>query len=196
MDFFLSNNLSEVRPAWARRDEMMADYYDHYWCVPLHNDRDLFEMLTLEVFQAGLAWRTIWSRREAFRQAFANYDVYTVAAFSTNDFIRLVNDQSIIRNRAKILAAINNARAICKVTEDGQSFAAYLWGQIDGEIIRVIPDEEGKLPRTIPVAERLAKTMTQDGFSRIGPVTAFSFMCAVGMVDGRVYKKPTQLSEG
>ena len=100
------------RPAWAEQTPAMRDYYDHYWGLPVHDDRQLFEMLSLELFQAGLTWRTIWDRRQSFEHAFANFDVDRVAAFTAADIDRLCQDKTIIRNRRKISAVVVNARVI------------------------------------------------------------------------------------
>lgn len=100
------------RPTWAERTPSMQDYYDHYWGLPEHDDRQLFEMLSLELFQAGLTWRTIWARRAAFERAFADFDIDRVAAFTAADIDRLCQDQTIIRNRRKISAVVANARVV------------------------------------------------------------------------------------
>lgn len=187
MDFFVSSAKTPVnRPLWAQKNLLMADYYDNFWGFPIHDDSQLFEMLTLEVFQAGLTWQTVWCKREAFRHAFSNYDIFAVAGFDNQDIVRLVTDKTIIRNRAKIVATINNARAVRQILVNGQSLDDYLWSQFNYRSLKIKPDCEGKLKPTIPEAKALAKKMAQDGFCRLGPVTTFSFMCAIGIVNGRL----------
>src|SRR5579872_5723485 len=110
----------------------MRDYHDREWCVPSHDDRYLFEMLTLEGAQAGLSWATILNRREGYRRAFANFDPARVAAMTDARLGRLMTDDGIIRNRLKILSTRTNARAYLKVQDEMGSFAAYLWRWVDG----------------------------------------------------------------
>lgn len=187
MDFFVSNfHLPPKRPLWAETDLAMMDYYDHHFGYPTHDDRQLFEMLTLEIFQAGLAWTMVWKRRADFQRAFANYDIRAIAAFDDQDFQRLLRDKTIIRNHQKILAVIKNARALCRMWDRGWGFDNYLWSQIDWQPLRIHPQADGRLPATIPAAVKMAQQLKKDGFSRTGPVTTFSFMCAAGLVNARL----------
>src|SRR5882672_7159475 len=120
------------RCAWVRDDDtLMMEYHDTEWGVPLNDDKKIFEFLILESFQAGLSWRTILNKRKNFEKAFARFDPVKVAKFSKADVRRLLNDAGIVRNRAKIKAAINNARRFLEVQKEFGSFSKYMWGFVD-----------------------------------------------------------------
>src|SRR5213082_1002010 len=119
------------RCGWAEGDPLMVDYHDREWGVPVHDDRTLFEFLTLEGAQAGLSWMTILRKREGYRRAFAGFDPEAVAALTSADVERLMADGSIVRNRAKIASTIGNARALLAVREERGSFAGHLWSFVD-----------------------------------------------------------------
>src|ERR1043166_6925842 len=123
------------RCAWAR-DQLFHDYHDHEWGVPSHDDRHLFEMLILEGAQAGLSWSTILNKRENYRRAFDGFDVEKVARYGTRDVARLLGDAGIVRNRLKIAAAIQNAKAFLAVQEEFGSFDKYAWGFVGGRTIQ------------------------------------------------------------
>lgn len=196
MDFLHTDeNLLVSRPKWAEKNAEMRDYYDHHWGFPIHDDRQLFELLTLEVFQAGLPWQMVWHKREGFRKAFCNFELAKVVDFSAFDILRLINDKAIIRNRRKIGAVMKNAHVIDEIRQEGLTFDHYLWQTVNFKPLRVQPDSTGRLDRTSPEAEALAKKMTNDGFHRIGPVTAFSFMCAIGMVNDRIDGRSTPVHQ-
>lgn len=173
------------RPSWANTTPEMQDYYDHYWGFPVHDDHQLFEMLSLELFQAGLSWQTIWQRRAAFQRAFANFEINKVAAFTANDIERLYNDQTIIRNRLKIMAVINNARVIQHLQQAGQSFDEYLWHFVAGKPQRLIISSEEDLPTQTSLSRQIAHQMKADGFKFVGPTIIYSLMTAVGLVNAR-----------
>lgn len=173
-----------ARPEWAESSQLMQEYYDKKWGLPEHDDRELFKMLTLEVFQAGLSWTTIWKRQENFTRAFADFDIDKVAAFDEKDFQRLLNDAGIIRNRRKIMATINNAKVVQKIANSGETFDHYIWSFVDFNPQRL--QLRGKpLPAKTRESEVMAKKMKKDGFQFVGPVCAYSFMTAVGLVNAR-----------
>lgn len=174
------------RPQWADKTPLMQDYYDQYWGFPVHNDRFLFEMLCLELFQAGLSWQTIWRRRLAFEDAFAEFDVEQVAAFTPADVDRLCQDKEIIRNRRKVLAVINNARIVQQMQKRGQSFNNYVWRFVDGQPQRLKLAPGQALPAQTPLSQAIAKQMKKDGFNFVGPTIVYSFMTAVGLVNARL----------
>ncbi|WP_267202034.1 DNA-3-methyladenine glycosylase I [Limosilactobacillus kribbianus] len=178
--------MAEKRPAWAQSSLAMQDYYDHYWGLPVHDDRFLFEMLSLELFQAGLSWKTIWLRRLAFEKAFADFQIDQVAQFTAVDAQRLQEDQAIIRNRRKIAAVINNARVVKQLQEAGQDFDSYVWQFVDGQSQRLILAPDESLPAQTDLSKRMAKQMKKDGFKFVGPTTVYSFMTAVGLVNARL----------
>ncbi|NOZ95173.1 MAG: DNA-3-methyladenine glycosylase I [Acidobacteria bacterium] len=172
---------------WVREsDALMRTYHDEEWGVPLHNDRKLFELLVLESAQAGLSWRTILARREAYRRAFSDFDPEVVARFTDADVERLVGDASIIRNRQKIRAAVANARAFLGIVDLHGSFDAWIWSFVDGRPLqnRWWTDEE--LPASTPLSASIAREMKTAGFSFLGPTTVYAHMQATGMVNDHV----------
>lgn len=168
-----------VRCAWAEGDPLMQDYHDREWGVPVHDGRMLWEMLMLEGFQAGLSWRTILHKREAFRRAFAGFDPERVARFTATDVDRLMQDAGIVRARAKIEATIGGARAYLAMREGGEDFAAWAWAMADDHARR----RHGPVPASTPESERLSKALKRKGFKFVGPTIAYAWMQAVGMVD-------------
>lgn len=174
------------RPQWANKTAEMKDYYDHYWGFPVHDDQQLFMMLSLELFQAGLTWQTIWQRRAGFKRAFANFDIEKVACFSERDVDRLCEDKTIIRNRRKILAVINNAKVILKLQKAGKSFDDYVWYFVGNQPQDLELTTDLELAPKTALSEEIAKQMQKDGFKFVGPIIVYSFMTAVGMVNGRL----------
>jgi len=167
-------------------DALMCTYHDEEWGVPLHDDRRLFEFLVLESAQAGLSWRTILARREAYRRAFGGFDPEVVARFTDADVDRLVDDPSIIRNRQKIRAAIANARAFLGIVERFGSFDAWIWAFVDGRPVQNRWRTDGELPSSTPLSTRIAREMKAAGFSFLGPTTVYAHMQATGMVNDHV----------
>lgn len=176
--------MEKRRPQWAEKSELMRDYYDQVWGIPEHDNRKLFEMLTLELFQAGLSWSTIWKRRQAFEEAFANFDAAKVADFDQNDFQRLMNNPDIIRNRRKIMATINNAKIITELLANGETLNNYVWSFVGFKPQRFNP--KGKpLPAQTAESREMSRKMKKDGFQFVGPTIVYSFMTAIGMVNAR-----------
>jgi DNA-3-methyladenine glycosylase I len=168
------------RCRWAEGDPAMTEYHDREWGVPVRDGRALWEMLMLEGFQAGLSWRTILHRREGFRAAFKNFDPAKVARFTETDIARLMADEKIIRARAKILATISGAQIFCKMQEDGEDFANFVWGLAGGKVI--IGD--GKhVPASTELSVTTSKALKQRGFKFVGPVIVYAWMQAVGIVN-------------
>jgi DNA-3-methyladenine glycosylase I len=161
----------------------MADYHDREWGVPSHDDRYLFEMLTLEGAQAGLSWATILNRREGYRHAFANFDVAKVAAMTDHRLEKLLADPGIIRNRLKVFGARTNARAFIKVQREFGSFATYLWNWVDGKRVLHHPRALGDLPATTQLSDRVSKDLKHRGFTFVGSTIVYSLLQAAGVVD-------------
>jgi DNA-3-methyladenine glycosylase I len=173
-----------TRPAWASVDPLLQHYYDSEWGMPVRDERGLFERLSLEGFQSGLSWATILRKRPAFRAAFRDFDPDTVAAFGDDDIARLLADPGIVRNRAKIIATIGNARATVGLRDDPD-----VSGGLPGLIWSFQPDETPE-PRTIaevptvsPASAALAAALRTKGFRFVGPTTMYALMEAVGMLD-------------
>jgi DNA-3-methyladenine glycosylase I len=174
---------SKRRCPWAGDDLLYTAYHDAEWGVPLHDDRQLFEMLILEGAQAGLNWITILRKRENYRRAFAAWDVEKIARFGEKDFTRLMADAGIVRNRLKIRAAIGNAKACLKVRSEFGSFDRYLWQFVSGEPVQ----NRRRALRVIPARTRESDAMSRDlkqrGFRFVGSTICQAFMQATGMVN-------------
>ena len=164
-------------------DPLYLKYHDEEWGVPVRNDRLIFEFLVLEAFQAGLSWRTILHKRENFRKAFAGFDFEKVARFGARDLARLLNDAGIVRNRAKILAAVNNAKRFIEVRGEFGSFSDYMWSWVDGRPIVHRFRGLGDFPVYTDEAVVWAKDLKKRGFKFLGPTVVYSHMQAVGMVN-------------
>lgn len=172
-----------VRCPWPGIEaEIYSEYHDTEWGVPKFDDRALFEKMLLEGFQAGLSWLTILRKRDNFRAAFAGFDAEVMARFGEDDVARLMSDAGIVRNRAKIEAAIDNARAFLRLSER-QSFAAFLWGHLeDGPVVNAWRSFD-EVPAQTPVSKRMSKALKSQGFRFVGPTTLYAFMQSVGMVN-------------
>jgi len=173
---------------WAGSDPLYLRYHDEEWGRPVVDDRRLFEKICLEGFQAGLSWLTILRKREAFRRAFADFDMSRVARFGARDIARLLGDAGIVRHRGKIESAVNNARRAEALVDEFGSLAAYIW--------RWEPDAKSR-PRRItraalmdlavtPESKALSKDLKKRGWTFVGPTTIYAFMQAVGLVDDHI----------
>ncbi|GAA2523503.1 DNA-3-methyladenine glycosylase I [Rarobacter incanus] len=172
-----------ARPGWAATDPLMRDYYDREWGNPVRDEAGLFERLSLEVFQSGLAWATILRKREAFRSAFRGFAPDAVAGFDDRDVDRLLADSSIVRNRRKIEATIANAQATVALRAEG-GLSALIWGFASPQ--RYTPRSVTEIPTESPESVALAKQLRDHGFRHVGPVTMFALMEAVGVVNTHV----------
>jgi DNA-3-methyladenine glycosylase I len=161
----------------------MRSYHDDEWGVPSHDDRHLFEMLTLEGAQAGLSWATILNRRDGYRRAFASFDRVKVAAFDDRRLERLREDEGIIRNRLKIYGTRTNAQAFLRIQAELGSFATYLWNWVDGTRIVNHPRSLADLRPTTPLSDRISKDLKRRGFTFVGSTIVYSLLEAVGVVD-------------
>ncbi|KRN93667.1 3-methyladenine DNA glycosylase [Furfurilactobacillus siliginis] len=162
---------------------MMQQYHDHEWGKPLYDDYRLFELMCMEMYQAGLSWRTVLNKRAAFNEDFYNYDLHKVADMSEADWQPLMQDARIIRNRAKLAATVNNAKAFLKVQADYGSFAEYWWGFVNNQpIINDVPNDAA-VPAKTGLSEMIAKDLKKRGFKFMGPVAVYAFMQASGLVD-------------
>jgi len=161
----------------------MLAYHDTEWGVPLHDDRALFELLILEGAQAGLSWTTILNRREGYRNAFAGFDPATVAAFGPDDEARLLADAGIIRNRAKVRSAIDNAQAALRVVAEQGSLDRYIWSFVDGRPIQNRWERLGELPAETDASRAMSRDLKRRGFSFVGPTICYAFMQSAGLVN-------------
>lgn len=168
------------RCRWANSSEVMQKYHDEEWGVPQHDPRMLWEMLMLEGFQAGLSWITVLRKREAFRNAFANFNPVLVADFNEADIQLLMQDAGIIRARAKIEATIAGAKIYCEMIKRGESFADFCWSFTNGAILE---GSGSTVPAMTPLSEAISKELKRRGFKFVGPTIVYAWMQAVGIVN-------------
>lgn len=172
-----------TRCPWPGRDPLYVAYHDQEWGVPERDDRALYEKLVLDSFQAGLAWITVLRKRENFRRAFAGFNPEVVAAYGPDDVAGLMADPGIIRNRAKIEAAIADARAWLRIMEAEGSFAAFLWGIVGNERRINHWGTPSETPVETPQSRAMSMALRERGFRFVGPTICYAFMQAVGMVN-------------
>jgi DNA-3-methyladenine glycosylase I len=170
------------RCPWAKTELSIA-YHDTEWGVPVHDDRLLFEFLVLEGAQAGLSWETILKKRENYRAAFQNFDIRSVASFNAKRVETLLGNPGIVRNRLKVVSAIENARAVLAVQHDFGSLDAYLWSFVGGRPRTNRWRSVAQVPTRTPEAEAMSRNLRTRGFRFVGPTICYAFMQAVGMVN-------------
>ena len=173
-----------ARPAWAATDPLLREYYDTEWGMPVRDERGVFERLSLEAFQSGLSWATILRKRPAFRDAFSGFDPEAVAGFREADVARLLADARIVRNRAKILATIGNARATLHLRESGDvagGLAGLVWSFQPETTPR--PHRLSDIPTQSPQSAALSRELKRRGFRFVGPTTMHALMEAIGIID-------------
>lgn len=176
-----------VRCSWANSNELEARYHDDEWGTPCHDDRELFERLMLEGFQAGLSWDTILRKRENFWRAFEGWDPVRIAAYTPDDHARLLLDAGIIRNRLKVEGATKNARAFLAVQAEFGSFDRYIWSFTGGDVlVRPRLQSMGEVPSTSPESDAMSKALRKRGFTFVGSTICYAFMQSTGMVDDHV----------
>ena len=171
------------RCPWCGEDPLYVAYHDREWGDPVHEEKRHFEFLLLETQQAGLSWRCILGKREAYRAAFARFDPEKVARFGPSRIERLLADPGIVRNRRKVEAAVRNARAFLAVEEEFGSFDAYIWRFTDGAPIVNAWTEPRQVPATTAVSDALSADLRKRGFAFIGSTTVYAHMQAIGMVN-------------
>jgi len=176
----MTTNQPIIRCSWAEGDPLMQTYHDTEWAIPIHDSRLLWETLMLEGFQAGLSWITVLRKREAFRQAFANFDPVKVASYGESDILRLMANPGIIRARAKIEATIRGAQIYCEMESRGESFRDFCWSFTDGKVIE--GDGQSWVANS-PLSERISKELKKKGFKFVGPTIVYAWMQAVGIVN-------------
>jgi DNA-3-methyladenine glycosylase I len=167
------------RCAWSGSDPQMIAYHDEEWGVPEHDSRAMWELLMLEGFQAGLSWSTILHKREAFRKAFYNFDPKKVARMGEADIARLLQNEGIIRSRAKIEATIKGAQIYLAMKKDGEDFSKWVWEMAGGKPIL----NHGPLPAKSPLSEEISAALRKRGFKFVGPVIVYAWMQAIGIVN-------------
>lgn len=167
-------------------NKLYCRYHDEEWGVPVHDDRKMFEFLVLESAQAGLSWLTVLKKREAYREAFHNFDPARVAKFGARDVNRLLKNAGLIRNRAKINAAVSNARAFLEIQKESGSFSRYLWAFVSGHAINHCLRRLADYRPTCPEADLAAAELKKRGFKFLGPTTMYAHFQATGLVNDHV----------
>ena len=169
------------RCSWVDlKSDIYVKYHDEEWGIPKYDDRDLFELLVLESFQAGLAWITVLKKREAFREAFDNFDVIKVANYKEEKINELLNNEKIIRSRGKIKASINNAKIFIKIQKEFGSFSNYIWSFTNNNVIKNITNN---IPVSTELSDRISKDLKKRGMKYVGTVIVYSYLQAIGVVD-------------
>ena len=155
-------------------------YHDEEWGIPKYDDKELFELLVLESFQAGLSWITVLKKREDFRIAFDNFDVKKVASYDETKVNELLNNEKIIRSRGKINSAINNAKIFIEIQKEFGSFSDYIWGFTNNQIVKNSSDV---LPVSTPLSDKISKDLKKRGMKYVGTIIIYSYLQAIGVVD-------------
>ena len=171
------------RCKWAGTDLLYIKYHDNEWGIPLHDDRKLFELLILEGMQAGLSWITILKKRQSYRNAFNNFNVEQIATYDSNKIVQLLSNKGIIRNRLKIEAAVQNARAFLSVQKEFGNFDTYIWRFIGGKPITNAWKTQEEIPSKTDESIAMSIDLKKRGFKFAGPTICYAFMQAVGMVN-------------
>jgi DNA-3-methyladenine glycosylase I len=195
-DLSLPEEVTQLKQALVRRCDWAAlsnnsltiEYHDKEWGVPVHDDRILFEFLTLEGAQAGLTWQTILNKRENYRKAFQGFDPAQIARYNSKDAQRLLGNSGIIRNRLKIQATITNAKQFLAARKEFGSFDNYIWRFVDGKPIKHKFSTLSQIPPTARESDAMSEELRERGFKFVGPTICYAFMQAVGMVNDHTTK--------
>lgn len=182
--------MSMQRCPWCEGFDLYREYHDTEWGVPLHDDRALFELLILEGAQAGLSWSTILKKRENYRRAFDGFDPALIACYGDEKVAALLADAGIVRNRAKVAATIQNARAFLALTAEGQSFSSFLWRFVDGAPIDNEWASLADVPAKTVRSDAMSKALLSAGFKFVGSTICYAFMQASGMVNDHLLSCP------
>ncbi len=178
------------RCTWVGEDPLMIRYHDEEWGRPMHEDSQLFTFLVLGAFQAGLSWQTVLRRREGFLKAFKYFDVKKVAGFNEKDVNRLLQDESIIRNRLKITGSIHNARQFLDIQQEFGSFDHYIWQFTDWKVVKNNWKHSHEVPASSAVSDEMSKDLKRRGFKFVGTTICYAFMQTIGMVNDHLITCP------
>lgn len=176
----------EKRCAWALTSQQYLDYHDREWGMPVHDDRKLFEMLILEGVQAGLSWSLILKKRAGYLQAFDGFDAHKIAHYDDRKVQELLANPEIVRNKLKIQAAIQNARAFLAIQSQRGSFDAFLWRFVDGQPVQNAWQTLQDIPASTRESDAMSKELKRHGFTFVGTTICYAFMQAVGMVNDHI----------
>lgn len=184
------SNKAQAPCPWCTGFDLYRQYHDHEWGLPLRDDRALFELLVLEGAQAGLSWSTILKKREHYRVVFDGFVPEIVARYNDKKVSALLTDPGIVRNRAKVAAAIQNAKAYLAIQANGQSFNEFLWQFVNGEPIQNTWQTSSEVPASTPESIAMSKALLKAGFKFVGPTICYAFMQASGMVNDHLTNCP------
>ena len=179
----MAKRQNKKRCDWTGNDDLMNEYHDKEWGVPVHDDKKHFEFLILDAFQAGLSWKTILYRREGFRKAFADFDVEKVARFTEKKLEKLMQDTGIIRNRLKIWGSVQNAKSFIQIQKEFGSFDKYIWQFTKNKTIQNKWKTMKDIPATSKESDAMSKDMKKRGFTFVGSTICYAYMQAAGMVN-------------
>lgn len=178
------------RCPWPKDDQLMIDYHDKEWGVPIHDDTKLFEFMVLDAFQAGLSWKTILHRRKGFSKAFDNFNYKKIARYSKSKYNELLSDESIIRNRMKIRATIDNAKAFITIRKEFGSFDKYIWQFVKHKLIVNKWKAISEIPASSPESDLMSIDLKKRGFKFVGTTICYAFMQAAGIVNDHLIDCP------
>ena len=169
--------MNKTRCSWVSEDEVYIKYHDEEWGIPTHDDKELFEMLVLESFQAGLSWITILKKRENFKKAFDDFDVFKIASYNEDKVNELRENEGIIRHKGKITSAINNAKIFIEIQNEFESFDNYIWSFTNGKIIK------GEYLTESELSKQISKDLKKRGMKFVGPTIIYSYLESIGIID-------------
>lgn len=176
----------EKRCLWAQSNALMQSYHDEEWCIPSRDDRYIFEMLNLEGAQAGLSWNIVLSKRQAYQEAFQHFDIQYCAQLSEEDLAFIKEHFGVIKHSAKLKSVRSNAQAVIRIQKEWGSFANFLWSFSNDQVIDNIWLSDAQIPAQSAISVQLSKELKKRGFKFVGPVTTYSFMQAIGMVNDHI----------
>ena len=169
------------RCSWVdEKSDIYKKYHDEEWGIPKFDDRDLFELLILESFQAGLSWITVLKKREAFKSAYDNFDVKKVAEYKQDKIDELLKNEKIIRSKNKIISSINNAKIFIKIQKEYGSFSNYIWSYTNNKVLK---NKTGKIPVSNDLSDKISKDLKKRGMKYVGTVIIYSYLQAIGIID-------------
>lgn len=171
---------------WPQSSELMQAYHNEEWCRPNYNDQYIFEMLTLEGAQAGLSWSIVLAKRQAYKEAFHNFDIEYCAKLKDEDLLSIKENFNVIKHFAKLQSTRTNAAAVLKIQEESNSFSDFLWQFVDFTPIINAWETDRQIPAQSPLSVHISKELKKRGFKFVGPVTTYSFLQAIGIVDDHI----------
>ncbi len=181
-------NDDKPRCSWMGNDEVMLRYHDEEWGVPVHTDQKWFEFLVLDAFQAGLSWRTVLHKREAFRKVFHGFDPARVARMTEVELEAARQNPAIIRNRLKIQATVKNAVAFLDLQDEQGSFDSFIWNFTEGSVIHNEWEKLEQIPASTPLSDTISKSLKENGFSFVGTTICYAFLQAAGVVNDHLVR--------